>query len=152
MFRGNFTTKVDEKGRASVPARFRDALETTGSEDLCVTNFIVEDRFPCLDVYPLAEWLELERRLREPKDRSPRVISFFQNFYIPGVQECKVDSQGRILLCSRLREYANLGREVVFAGMGARLRIFNVENWAAVFASGQANLVGDPEVVAAVGM
>lgn len=152
MYRGHFRTKIDDKGRASVPARFREGLASSGSDDLCVTNFVAEDRYPCLDVYPLAQWLELERRLREPLDRSPRVISFFQNFYIPGVQECQVDRQGRILLCSRLREFANLDREVVFAGMGMRMRIFNVENWNAVFQSGRESLIGDPLVVAAVGV
>lgn len=152
MFRGHSTAKVDEKGRASVPAQFREALKSTKSNELCITNYMVEGRYRCLDVYPLSEWLELEKRLRQPVERPPRVISFFQNYYIPGVQECQVDNQGRVLLCARLREYADLGREVVFAGMNGRLRIFNPETWAQVFDLGQGCVVDDPAVVSAVGM
>ncbi len=150
MFRGNFTAKVDEKGRVSFPAKFREALEGVGS-DICVTNFKV-DGYHCLDVYPKAEWLKLEQRIRDQMERSPRVIKFFQNYYFPGVQECQLDRQGRILLCSRLRDYADLGREVVFAGVLDKLRIFSSENWDNVFSEGEANLPDDPDVVAVLGV
>ena len=150
MFRGNFTAKVDEKGRVSFPSKFRDLLEESGSSDICITNFKV-DGYHCLDVYPQAKWLELEERLRKKTEASPRVIKFFQNFYFPGVQECQVDGQGRILLSTRLRDYAGLGREVVFTGIFDKLRIYSVENWNAVFAEGEANLPDDPDVVSMLG-
>ncbi len=151
MFRGIFTAKVDEKGRVSFPAKFREALEGEGvGNDICVTNFKT-DGHHCLDVYPKKEWIRLERRLREQTDRSPRAIKFFQNYYFPGVQECQVDRQGRILLCSRLRNYANLGREVVFTGVMDKLRIYSAESWQAVFSAGEDDLPDDPEVVSLLG-
>jgi MraZ protein len=150
MFRGNFTAKVDEKGRISFPAKFREGLEKTGSSDLCITNFKV-DGYHCLDVYPQSAWLELEERLRNMTERSPRVIRFFQNYYFPGVQECQIDRQGRILVCSRLRDYAGLGHEVVFTGISDKLRIYSQENWDAVFAEGEASLPDDPDVVSVLG-
>ncbi len=151
MFRGNFTAKVDEKGRVSVPVRFREALDATGSVEICVTNFKV-DGCNCLDVYPQAKWLALEQKLQQPQERPPRVIKFYQNYYLPGVQECQLDRQGRILLCPRLRDYANLDKEVVFVGIGEKLRVFNPENWDTVFSGGEANLPEDPDVVAALGV
>jgi MraZ protein len=151
MFRGNFTAKIDEKGRVSFPARFREALDTSGSDEVCITNFRVDGR-NCLDVYPQAKWLDMEQRLRESQERSPRVIKFFQNYYLPGVQECRLDRQGRILLCPRLREYANLDREVVLIGIGNKLRIFDPDSWNSVFSSGEASLPEDPDVVAALGV
>jgi MraZ protein len=151
MFRGTFTQKIDEKGRVSVPARFREVLDGTGSDQLFVTNFRSEGE-PCLDVYPYAKWLELEARLREPADRPPRVIKFFQNFYFPGVQECQIDKQGRILLMPRLREYAGLDKEVIFAGVMDKLRIFSVGSWEKVFTSGEQSLPDEPEVLKELGV
>ncbi len=150
MFRGNFTAKVDEKGRVSFPAKFRDSLERTGCNEVCITNFKV-DGYHCLDVYPQAKWLALEERLRGQHEQSPRVIKFFQNYYFPGVQECQLDRQGRILVCNRLRDYAKLGREVVFTGISDKLRIYSQENWDAVFSEGEASLPDDPDVVSMLG-
>ncbi len=150
MFRGNFTAKVDEKGRISFPAKFREVLDEVGGEEICITNFKF-DGHKCLDVYPQTKWIELEQRLREQTERSPRVIKFFQNYYFPGVQECQVDRQGRILVCSRLRDYAGLEKEVVFAGVMDKLRIFSVGTWEAVFAEGEENLPDDPDVVSVLG-
>ncbi len=151
MFRGYFTAKVDEKGRVSFPAKFREALEKIGSTEICVTNFKV-DGHKCLDVYPQAKWLELEERLRLQMEKSPRVIKFFQSYYFPGVQECTVDRQGRILLCNRLRQYAGLGKEVVFTGVMDKLCIYSAENWEMVFTEGEDNLPDDPDVVAVLGV
>jgi len=149
MFRGIFTAKVDEKGRVSFPAKFRDALEGVGN-DICVTNFKT-DGHHCLDVYPKVEWIKLEQRLRERMERTPRVIKFFHNYYFPGVQECQVDRQGRILLCSRLRDYAGLGRVVVFTGLMDKLRIYSEASWDAVFSAGEDDLSDDPDVVSLLG-
>ncbi len=151
MFRGTFTQKIDEKGRVSVPARFRELLEGTGSDEIFLTNFRMDGN-PCLDLYPHAKWLALEARLAEPADRPPSVIKFFQNFYFPGVQECQIDKQGRILLAPRLREWAGLDKEAVFAGVMGKVRIFSVDNWNKVFASGEQSLPEEPEVLKELGI
>lgn len=151
MFRGTFTQKIDEKGRVSVPARFREVLDGTGSDQIFITNFRV-DGHPCLDFYPQAKWMEMEARLREPADRPPSVIKFFQNFYLPGVQECQVDKQGRVLLVPRLREYASLDKEVIFAGVLDKVRIFSVDNWNKVFTGGEQSLPDEPEVLTELGI
>lgn len=152
MFRGNFTAKLDEKGRVIFPARFREVLATTGSDEICITNFKTEG-LPCLDVYPQAKWLALEEKLRQPTERPSRVIKYLQNFYLPGVQECQVDRQGRILLANRLRDFAGLGHEVVFVGLVDKLRIWSDENWKAVFDKGEGDdLSDDPEVISLLGV
>lgn len=151
MFRGIFTAKIDEKGRVSFPARFREILDASGSDEICITNFKV-DGCNCLDVYPQAKWLELEQRLRGSQERSPRVIKFFQNYYLPGVQECRIDRQGRILVCPRLRDYAQLDREFVLVGIGEKMRAFNPASWETVFSNGEDSLPEDPDVVSALGV
>ena len=62
MFRGHFEHSVDEKGRVAIPARFREALSGLQEERLVLTKFAVRQH-RCLDIYPLAAWRELEKRL-----------------------------------------------------------------------------------------
>lgn len=150
MFRGLYTAKIDDKGRVSFPARFREVLASTGSDELFVTSF-KSDGHPCLEAYPKEEWLKLEERLRQEASRSPRTIKYFQNVFLPGVQECQVDRQGRILLANRLRESAELGPEVVFVGLVDKLRIWSVDNFNVVNAA-SADLSEDPEVISLLGV
>jgi MraZ protein len=150
MFRGLYTAKVDDKGRVSFPARFREVLAKTGSDELFVTTFRSEGH-PCLDAYPQEQWLALEDRLRQNAERSPRTIKYFQNVFLPGVQECQVDRQGRILLANRLRESAELGHEVVFVGLVDKLRIWSVDNWNVVNKK-SGDLSEDPEVISMLGV
>lgn len=153
MYRGFFPQKIDEKGRISIPVRYREILESEGDDQLFVTNFKIEGRHPCLDVYPRAKWEALEARLRDPATRiSPSVIKFFQNFYFPGVQECPIDKQGRVLLVPRLREYAGLDKEVIVAGVMDKMRIFSMANWAKVFTDGEQSLPSDPAVLETLGV
>ena len=151
MFRGNFRAKVDGKGRVAVPVRYRELLKEFGSDELCLTNN-TEDGYKWIDVFPQAKWLELENELRDRRERSEAAIHFFQTYYLPGVQECQLDSQGRILLSSRLREYAGLGKEVVFAGVLDKLRIYNTENWEAMFNRGESARPDSAEISAVLGI
>ena len=53
----------------------------------------------------------------------------FVRFFLSGAIECEVDKQGRFLIASNLREYANMEKDVVIIGVGTRLEIWNKEKW-----------------------
>ena len=59
MFLGTYTPKLDDKGRLTLPAKFRDAL----AGGLMVTK----SQDHSLAVYPRAEFEQLARRAREPR-------------------------------------------------------------------------------------
>ena len=46
--------------------------------------------------------------------------------------DCEPDSQGRILIPAKLREYAGLTKEVVVVGSFDRAEIWSAERWAAI--------------------
>jgi MraZ protein len=52
-------------------------------------------------------------------------VQAFQRFLVSGAQECAIDRQGRILLPQHLRQHAGLEREVVIAGVGPRIEIWD---------------------------
>ena len=46
-----------------------------------------------------------------------------------GSSECEVDKQGRILISPVLREFAGLNKDVVLAGVGSRIEIWDKAAW-----------------------
>jgi len=51
-FRGVYYNSIDAKGRASIPAKFREQLKENGQEDILV---VTQDRCGIV-AYPLTEW------------------------------------------------------------------------------------------------
>src|ERR1043166_9499233 len=80
MFRGSFEHTLDNKGRLSIPAKFREVLLGKGDDRIVITNFVVEQA-RCLDVYPFDEWVRFEDEVRK-KPRFDRRIIAFQNYYL----------------------------------------------------------------------
>ncbi|MGH7801932.1 MAG: division/cell wall cluster transcriptional repressor MraZ [Thermodesulfobacteriota bacterium] len=124
MFRGRYEHTMTDKGRISVPAKFRDVLnDKYGEESLIITNF---DR--CLIVYPLQEWNEIERRAAELPQFKQEVISFLRHL-IGNADDSPIDGQGRILLPQSLRNHAQIKRDVVMIGMLTKFEIWAKEIW-----------------------
>ncbi len=123
MFRGRFLHTIDEKGRIMIPAKFRDELRTRYDECLIVTNFD-----GCLVAYPREEWHKLEEKLMQ-KSMVKREVKAFVRFFVSGATECSLDDQGRVLIPPPLREYAELERELVLAGMLNKIEIWNKQKW-----------------------
>jgi len=110
MFTGSYHHLMDNKGRVSIPPRYREILQERKDRYLILTNF---DGY--LLAFPQSEWVKIEAKLGElalfRKD-----LRAFQRFLISGVEECALDRQGRILIPQNLRNYAKLTREVSLVG------------------------------------
>ena len=87
-----------------------------------VTKFRRRGR-PCLDVYPLAGWQRFEEKIATEK-RFNRKLATFEAYYVGSAQDVQLDAQGRMLIPPTLREYAGIGREVMFVGATDRFRIW----------------------------
>ncbi|MGQ9693264.1 MAG: division/cell wall cluster transcriptional repressor MraZ [Thermodesulfobacteriota bacterium] len=123
MFRGRFEHTIDTKGRVSIPAKFRELLAEKYDERLIITNF---DR--CLVAYPFEEWRGLEERISS-LSLVKKEVKAFQRFFISGAVECPIDKLGRVLIPPSLRDYAQLEKCVIFAGMLKRFEIWSKERW-----------------------
>ena len=120
MFLGEFIHTIDEKGRLTVPVRFRDDLEG----GLVVTRGI--DR--CLAIYPMEEWRRLAERVSAlpMTDRRARA---FRRLVFANASDPIPDKQGRVLIPPRLREYASLDGEVVVTGLNTYVEVWNPDSW-----------------------
>ena len=116
---------MDEKGRVAIPARFREELSQLQDELIFVTRWRRRER-PCLDAYPASQFVRLQKRLGK-LDRFNSKREVFESWYIGAAQDVRLDAQHRLLIPPQLREYAQLGRDVVLAGAGDRFRIWNKE-------------------------
>ena len=124
MFRGRFEHTIDSKGRVSIPAKFRELLTEKYDERLIVTNF---DR--CLLAFPFEEWTVFEKERASQLSMVKNEAKAFLRFFISGATECPIDKLGRILIPPTLRDYAHLGKDVVFVGLLNRFEIWSRESW-----------------------
>ncbi len=125
MFRGHFEHAIDDKGRTSLPARFREVLGPSSDFRLVLTPALGD---PCLDVYPMKAWEELEAKLAQLNAFDPQVIDF-RRFYVSAAVECEIDKQGRILVPPSQREHAGLSKNVMWLGHGQKAELWSKEQW-----------------------
>ena len=123
MFRGQSAHTLDAKGRLSVPARFREVLKTTYEDD----RFMVTNLPKCLAAYPMPVWKKIEEKFSNVLFGPPAALKF-KRYLLGPAQECKLDSQGRILMPAPLREEAGLEKEVILAGMQNYIEIWRKES------------------------
>ncbi len=120
MFLGEYTHNIDDKGRLTIPAKYRSDL---------AAGLIVTRGFDAnLMVYPLSGWQKLaERILRKPL--SDQHVREFRRLVFSGAADLTPDRQGRILVPPFLRDYAAITSEGVIVGMFDHLEIWNPEAW-----------------------
>ncbi|MGH7377938.1 MAG: division/cell wall cluster transcriptional repressor MraZ [Candidatus Methylomirabilales bacterium] len=123
MFRGRYEHSIDDKGRLSIPSRFREALARRRQKVLILTHFD-----SCVAAYPLDEWRQLEERIRKQSTLQKDIRAFLRLFY-SGATETAVDGQGRILIPPPLREKAGLAREVMIVGVLNKIEIWSKARW-----------------------
>jgi MraZ protein len=144
VFRGSFEHTLDEKGRVSIPSKFREILLGMQDDRLIVTKFILNS-FRCLDAYPYAEWERFEQEMSKKPRFEPDFLKI-ETFYLSNAHECTVDKQGRILLPPLLREYAGIKKDIMFTAALEKFRIWDKETWQSFDAESEKALAQDPRL------
>ena len=115
---GQYAHNIDAKGRLFIPARLR--------EELGQTFHVTVGMDHCLSIYSDESWAAFTDKVRSlPYSKAKALRPLFANAI-----DCEPDGQGRILIPAKLREYANLQKEVVVIGSFDRAEIWNAERWA----------------------
>jgi MraZ protein len=120
MFIGEYNHTVDNKGRLSIPSKFRRKLK----EGVVITRGLDS----CLFLYPKTEWEKLATKLSQlPISQANNRA--FTRLMLAGAWDVKLDKQGRVMVPDYLRKYAGLGKKTVIAGLFNRLEIWDVDKW-----------------------
>lgn len=122
MLRGNHPARIDDKGRLKVPNGFRSVIESQWGQELFVTSVTGE----YVRVYPMAVWLEIERRLASMPSAHPSKQRFLDRVSFFG-QTATLDRQGRVVIPQLLRESATMVGEVSVLGLQNHLAIWNLK-------------------------
>jgi MraZ protein len=122
MFRGNYPTRVDEKGRLKVPADFKRVVEEKYGAQFYITS--VDGKVA--QIYPFEEWERIEQKLASLSNFNPTKKKFLTRTNYYG-QVVEIDGQGRLLLPQLLRESAGLKGEVAVMGYLNRLEVQSME-------------------------
>lgn len=126
MFLGRHEHNLDEKGRLAIPSRFRESLR----DGVVLTRGI--DR--CIAAYPREAWDSLARQVNGLPMTDPHARQFRRMVFAEAV-DLKLDGQGRVLVPSSLRDYAEIGREAVIIGVHASIEIWSPDRWSVVDAA-----------------
>src|SRR4029453_1612351 len=103
MLRGNYTTRIDVKGRLKVPTEFRRLMEEKHGTEFYITSLTGE----YVRIYPLPEWESIEQRLTLLPSMDPAKRKFLDRTNYYG-QQTSFDTNGRVLIPSILRRSAGM--------------------------------------------
>ena len=115
---GEYRHGIDAKGRLFVPAKLREDLGTVFYLTIAPDN--------CLSAYSSESWdafLEKFKTLPQTKKQKIRALFAF-------AAKCELDSQGRIVVPQKLRDYARLTKDVSIIGVGDHAEIWDAVAWA----------------------
>ena len=125
MLRGNYTARIDLKGRLKVPTAFRRYIEEKyATPEFYVTSLTGE----CVRLYPLPEWESIEQRLALLPSMDPARRKFLDRTNYYG-QQAELDGQGRVLIHPLLRKSAGVVGDVAVLGYLTYLEVWELESF-----------------------
>lgn len=120
MFLGQYRHTIDEKGRLTIPARFRDLLE----QGAYVTQGLEKN----LMVLTADAFEQLARQTNR-SSLTDQTAREFKRLLFSTAERLEPDKNGRILLPQFLREFTGLDGEVMLVGVGTHFEIWPTDAW-----------------------
>ena len=125
MFLSTFENKLDKKGRVSVPASFRSYLSNLGYNGvICYPSF----NNNCIEAWPqdriekISNAIDSLNPFEENKD-------YFATSILSESTDLQFDSEGRILITSKLLKHAKIKNFMLFVGQGKTFQIWEPSNY-----------------------
>lgn len=139
---GTYTPKIDAKGRVALPAKFRSQL----GQGLVMARG--QER--CVYLLPFDEFRRIASQIQRTSVGNKAAREYLRVF-LSGAVDQEPDKQGRIVVPQMLRDYANLGSDIVVIGVGTRAELWNKDAWESYLAQkeeGYSDIADDvlPEV------
>ncbi len=120
MFLSTYENKLDKKGRVSVPASFRSHLSSLGYNGIvCFSSFNNQ----CIEAWPqdsiekISNAIDSLNPFEEKKD-------YFATSILSESINLQFDSEGRIILTTKLLKHSKIKNNVLFVGQGKTFQIW----------------------------
>ena len=125
-FIGDYTCKVDVKGRIILPMAFKKQLPVEAQDHFVVRKDIFEN---CLVLYSIDDWNIQLKKIRQRINPYNREHNMFLRNFFKGTAELTLDNNNRILIPKRLLDTISADRDVVLAGQDGRIEIWSADTY-----------------------
>lgn len=122
MINGSAKIRIDDKGRGAIPTLFREFL---ARDERLILTFHPHG---CLVLYPGARFDAVERQITEMGNIG-YLDAHIEEVIIGCAEQVSLDSGGRLMIHSHLRERANIRRDALLFGVGDSIRVWDEERW-----------------------
>ena len=121
-FMGSHVSRLDSKGRVSIPAPFRAVLKSAPDGD---TTLILRQSHKqrCIEAWPAHAFHSLAASLQQLDVFSDDQDDLAFTIY-GGATEIAPDRDGRVVLPEELAQFAELGESVAFIGTGRMFQLW----------------------------
>ena len=120
-FIGDYTCKVDVKGRIILPAAFKKQMPAGAQDHFVVRKDIFEN---CLVLFAIEDWNRQLAKIRKKLNPFNREQNMFLRNFFKGTAELSLDNNNRILVPKKLMDLIGANRDVVLAGQDGRIEIW----------------------------
>lgn len=121
MLLGTYNVKVASGRRVFIPAPLRSEL----GEKLIIARWYEQ----CLVLVAIDSWQALYKKLIGSQKIIVTPIRDTERFVLGSAYNLEPDDQGRIVIPESLSDFANLGDEICFIGLGDRIEIWDKNVW-----------------------
>ena len=108
---GTYECKIDVKGRLLIPSAFKKQLAPAIPRGFVLKRAVFQN---CLELYPLAQWEELIKKVNSLNRFKKKNNDFIRRF-TAGVKFIELDGNGRLLIPKDLIEFSNINRDVTLS-------------------------------------
>ena len=130
MYVGHHQTVLDDKGRITIPRKFRDDMIRNDH----ITWHMTRGYDANIVAYNREAWAALMSRLERLEAMDPRVQDLIR-LTLGNAAQVRLDGQGRMAVPTHLRQLGGIEKEVVLVGLKDRLELWSKEAWDAYEAS-----------------
>jgi MraZ protein len=121
MFLGQYQHNIDNKGRLTIPARFRELLVAEGA-------YVTQGFDNNLMVLTVPSFNQIYQRVNRMSMTDP-MARLLKRLIFSNANRVDVDKVGRILIPQFLRDAAVLDGEAVIVGVGDYFEIWSTNMW-----------------------
>ena len=120
MFLGQYDHTIDEKGRLTIPARYRELLENGA--------YVTQGLDQNIMVYPAALFEQISKKVTEKSFTDPRAREL-RRLIFGNAERVDVDRVGRILIPQFLRQAIQLDGPAMVVGAGEYFEVWSQQGW-----------------------
>ena len=143
LLTGEYSTTLDEKGRISLPAKIKAAID-------CGSLVVTRGFDKCLWLFTPNEWEKISSSVMEKASPfNPQHRSVLRHLISPAT-DIEIDKSGRLSIGQTLRESAGLTKECVLLGVNKYLELWDAKTYEEYLEANASSIDGAAEELGAI--